>query len=123
LAKDGQVFRVVRENDARDLLRFVASKHGRDLIGLGEFIESRYANTTDRIRVLDSVAEQVRGWDGTATVLEHAPVWFASYPFEWPSAMLQEAARVTVGIAERLLEDGLGIKDATPYNILFRGPD
>jgi 2-polyprenyl-3-methyl-5-hydroxy-6-metoxy-1,4-benzoquinol methylase len=123
LAKDGQVFRVVQEEHAKDLLCFLSSEGGQNLIGQGEFIDSRYATRTDRDRILSSVADRVKGWEGTATVLEHDPVWFASYPYEWPSVMLQEAARVTLDIASRLLEDGWGIKDATPYNILFRGPD
>lgn len=55
-------------------------------------------------------------------VLEHEAIRFPSYPFEWTPQMLYEAGLLTIEIAEALLEDNLGLKDATPYNILFRGP-
>lgn len=54
--------------------------------------------------------------------LEHPKVFFPSYPAEWAPEMLHEAARLTLRIAEGLLEEDLGIKDATPYNVLFEGP-
>jgi SAM-dependent methyltransferase len=37
--------------------------------------------------------------------------------------MLYEAGALTLELAETLVDDGLGLKDATPYNILFRGPN
>jgi SAM-dependent methyltransferase len=35
--------------------------------------------------------------------------------------MLHEAGELTLKIAESLLSAGLGLKDATPYNVLYRG--
>lgn len=55
-------------------------------------------------------------------VVEHPRIPFVSYPYEWPSAMLHAAARLTLELCSSLLEEGLGLKDATPSNILFRGP-
>jgi len=54
--------------------------------------------------------------------LMHEAIPFPSYPAEWPFAMLCSAARLTLDIAEHALEHGIGIKDATPYNVLFKGP-
>jgi 2-polyprenyl-3-methyl-5-hydroxy-6-metoxy-1,4-benzoquinol methylase len=36
--------------------------------------------------------------------------------------MLHAAGMLTLDLAQALLADGLGLKDGTPYNILFRGP-
>jgi SAM-dependent methyltransferase len=36
--------------------------------------------------------------------------------------MLHAAGALTLDFAEQLLADGLGLKDASPYNVLFRGP-
>ena len=58
---------------------------------------------------------------GTLTV-EHPKVWFPSYPYEWPAEMLYAAGELTLELATRLLSEGWGLKDATPYNILFEGP-
>jgi SAM-dependent methyltransferase len=56
-------------------------------------------------------------------VLEHERVWFPSFPYEWPPEMLHAAASLTLDIAARLLREDLGIKDGTPYNVLFEGPN
>lgn len=53
--------------------------------------------------------------------LAHRAVPFASFPAEWPWQMLREAARLTLEIARQGLAHGLGLKDATPYNVLFDG--
>lgn len=54
-------------------------------------------------------------------VLEHERVPFPCYPYEWPPEMLEAAARLTLDLADALLAEGRGLKDATPYNVLFRG--
>lgn len=55
-------------------------------------------------------------------VLEHEKIPFQSFPYEWPPEMLHAAAALTIDLAEAFLDEGLGFKDATPYNVLFRGP-
>jgi SAM-dependent methyltransferase len=57
-----------------------------------------------------------------AAVLEHERIPFASFPYEWPPEMLHAAAALTLDLAIPLAAEGLGLKDATPFNILFRGP-
>src|SRR5207244_12703173 len=53
--------------------------------------------------------------------VEQAGVAFPSFPYELPAEMLHAAAELTLDFAESLIEDGLGLKDASPYNVLFRG--
>lgn len=53
--------------------------------------------------------------------LEHEKIFFPSYPYEWSFGMLQDAGMLTIDIAIRLFEEGFGLKDASPYNILFKG--
>jgi len=55
-------------------------------------------------------------------VLEHPKVFFPSYPHEWAAEMLYRSGELTLEMAQKLLSDGLGLKDATPLNILFSGP-
>lgn len=52
----------------------------------------------------------------------HPLVDFPTFPYEWTAGMLLEAGRLTLDIAERILDDNLQLKDASPYNILFNGP-
>lgn len=58
-----------------------------------------------------------------ASVARHDSVPFVSYPHEWTPGMLHAAATLTLDLADDLLRDGRGLKDATPYNVVFRGPD
>ena len=57
----------------------------------------------------------------TAGVLRHERVPFISYAYEWPFSMLQDAALLQLELNQRALKAGLALKDATPYNIQFRG--
>jgi SAM-dependent methyltransferase len=57
-----------------------------------------------------------------AMVLEHEYIGFPSYPYEWPPQMLYAAGELTLRLMGTLLSEGLGLKDASPYNILYRGP-
>ncbi len=58
-----------------------------------------------------------------AVLLRHERVPFPSFAYEWPPEMLAAAAELTLDLAEGLLAEDLGLKDATPFNVLFRGCD
>lgn len=59
--------------------------------------------------------------NGWASVLEHAPIPFVSYPYEWSYSMLRDAALLHLELLEVSLENGWTIKDSTPYNIQWFG--
>src|SRR6185369_537358 len=61
--------------------------------------------------------------NSSEAVFEHERIPFPSYPYEWPLEMLWEAGRLTLELAGRSLAEGYGLKDATPYNILYRGSE
>ncbi len=56
-----------------------------------------------------------------AIVLEHERVPFVSYLYEWTFDMLRAAALLQLEIVERSLKHGWIVKDATAYNVQFRG--
>jgi hypothetical protein len=58
---------------------------------------------------------------GAAAVLRHEPVPFVSYPYEWPFSMLKDAALLELELVRRALDEGLTLKDASPYNVQWRG--
>jgi hypothetical protein len=60
------------------------------------------------------------GYREICAVLEHERIAFQSFPYEWPPEMLHAAGALTLDLAESALTEGFGLKDATPYNILFR---
>jgi len=57
----------------------------------------------------------------TAGVLRHERVPFISYAYEWPFSMLKDAALLQLDLNQRGLRAGIAVKDATPYNIQFKG--
>lgn len=54
-------------------------------------------------------------------VLAHESVFFPSFPYEWCSEALVKAGILTLDFAEESLKRGWGLKDATPYNVLYEG--
>jgi SAM-dependent methyltransferase len=58
---------------------------------------------------------------GVAGVLRHERVPFVSYPYEWPFSMLKDAALLQLRLNRRALAAGFTLKDATPYNVQWRG--
>lgn len=61
--------------------------------------------------------------DSKFDLYKHERIDFPSYPYEWSPEMLYEAATLTLEIADFSLTEGWGIKDATPFNVLFEGTE
>jgi len=56
-----------------------------------------------------------------AGVLRHERIPFVSYPYEWTFSMLKEAALLQLDLNLAALEEGMILKDSTPYNVQFKG--
>ena len=54
-------------------------------------------------------------------VLEPEQIRYVSHPFEWSFAQLKAAATLTLDIQKLALEFDMSLKDASAYNIQFRG--
>jgi SAM-dependent methyltransferase len=61
------------------------------------------------------------GSSETPVTLEHEPVFFPSYPWEWAPRQWISAAALTLDLCEDAVTAGFILKDATPLNILFSG--
>ena len=57
-----------------------------------------------------------------AAVLKHETVPVVSYPYEWSFSMLRDAALLQLEVTLAALEEGMTLKDATPFNIQWVGP-
>ena len=60
--------------------------------------------------------------DGSPMIIRHREIPFVSYPFEWCTTMLRDAALAVIDIETELAEHGLTLQDAHPWNVLFDGP-
>jgi len=123
IASEGRILRIARASGSRAIESLRASAcfrslqeeqriPGMEVLNEGAVCTLRDGAEFDRI---------YRSLDGRA-VIEHTPVTFQSFPCEWPLEMLQAAGELTLDIAERLLAEGKGLKDANPWNIQFEGP-
>jgi SAM-dependent methyltransferase len=119
---NSRVLRVVNREGRSTLEAFLETSRAAELITARKLPNTSFLNAPaiadlikhDEIR---SLYERSEG----STIVEHERIPFVSFPYEWPPAMLHAAASLTLDLAESMLEDGLGLKDATPYNVLFRG--
>lgn len=120
----GRILRVVNAIGAADLEAFLASASARKLMASGRVVPTRALSEAECVELLaDPAVRQLYESRGGQTILEHERVDFPSFPYEWTAEMLHAAAVLTLDLARELLADGLGLKDGTPYNVLFRGPE
>jgi hypothetical protein len=54
-------------------------------------------------------------------VLEPERIPFISYPYEWCFGQLKDAALLTLELQKRSLKRGMSLKDASAYNVQYRG--
>jgi len=107
--RDGRILRVVSES-GDSCARFLFTPKAEEWATQGSLIRTWRVSEPDLFTA------------GTTQILEHERIPFASYPYEWPAEMLHAAGTLTLRLALESLESGYSLKDATPYNILFRGP-
>ncbi len=110
------MLRLVSEAAGSDVRSFLTSRAAAKLLAEGRVVSSRVLTSDEGAAISRETTFPA------ALVLEHDRVPFPSYPYEWPPEMVYQAGRLTLDIAELLLPEAIGLKDATPYNILFRGP-
>jgi SAM-dependent methyltransferase len=122
VALEGRILRVVARAGVADLTAFLNAKPARKFLESGRVVGTRILEQAE-VGALLSDAAFGAAYQAleAALVLEHERIWFPSYPYEWPPEMLHLAAQLTLELARELLACGIGIKDGTPYNVLFRG--
>ncbi len=116
----GSVFysddRVLRGLDARgaaDWEALAATSFFRRSVDSGQVIGTRPFDA------VDSLLESESGrWH---TVLEHDPIPFVSYPYEWSFGMLRDAAITHLEVLLAALDERFTTKDGYAYNVQFRG--
>jgi hypothetical protein len=71
------------------------------------------------VAVPEGASELLPG--GVAGALAHPRLPFVSYPYEWSFGMLRRAALLQLDVLLAALGEGLTLKDASPYNVQWRG--
>jgi SAM-dependent methyltransferase len=116
-----RIFRYISSSALSTLKEFLSLPVTQELIASSKLVSTWAVNEDpDLLHVLHS--GHLSACEADGQIVEHERIWFPSYPYEWPPEMLFSAAELTLDLAQTALKQGFGLKDATPYNILFRGP-
>ena len=113
---EGRVIRALTETGRRDYQAIMASAAVNSSLANGNIV------ATETIEKASLAEIPHLPLSDAVLFLEHRRIPFPSYPYEWAPEMLRAAADLTLDLAEAVLDDGLGFKDATPFNVLFDGP-
>jgi hypothetical protein len=103
----GRVLRALSEEGLADWVALSESKLFEEAVAEGKLV------ATSRV---DGASIAV-----AAAVLEHERIPFVSYPYEWTFAMLRDAALLQLELLRRALAEDLTLKDASSYNVQWRG--
>lgn len=117
---DGRIIRVVNKSGEKDLSDFLKSAAAEKYKKSGSLVKTTILDDGSimEIKGMNNIGHI---FNNSSMVVEHEKIPFQSFPYEWPAEMLYAAGCLTLDFAVDLLEEGFEIKDATPYNILFRG--
>jgi SAM-dependent methyltransferase len=110
--EDGRVLRALSDRGLQDWLAVSAAPFFAAAVQEGKLVG------TTRLEEA-AVPGELR--ERAAAVLEHERVPFVSYPYEWPFSMLRDAALLQLELLARALADDVTTKDASPYNVQWRG--
>ena len=70
----------------------------------------------------EEIAPETLGFDEPVhRILRPERIAFVSYPWEWSTSQLRDAALLTLRIARTALEHGMVLKDASAFNVQFVG--
>jgi ribosomal protein L11 methylase PrmA len=106
--RNGRLYRQVNESYRADYEQLMESGLYRDLTEQGLLIPHE-----------ETSKSPMSG--GGSRVIKPETISFISYAYEWCFSQLQDAALVTLSIEKKALEHGMSLKDASAYNIQFRG--
>jgi len=116
-----RILRIVHKSAEPALESFLASAAAGRLLEEGLLVKTVRLGGSHTLGLDANIEKEfLNGKSGA--LFEHERIPFQSFPYEWPPDMLYAAARLTLDLAESVLSEGFGLKDASPYNVLFRGP-
>jgi hypothetical protein len=110
--RDGEVYRALSPQAFENWKLLSTMPFFNRLMSEGRVIGTQVA-------AKDILPDAFRGW--WAAVLKHDRIPFISYPYEWSFDMLRDAALPQLALLEDALEENMILKDASSFNIQWRG--
>jgi SAM-dependent methyltransferase len=120
----GRILRFVKDAGIADYEAFTNSNAGLRSLESGSVIRSRVLSSAEVADLSDDPALRALFHGAPpAIIIEHDRVLFPSFAYEWCPEMLHAAGELTLQLALNLLPEDIGLKDGTPSNVLFQGPN
>lgn len=113
---DGRVLRALTVTGLADWDALSVSELFSNFTSSGELVRT--------VREDDETAKALLRADPSGAwvaALSHERLPFISYPYEWPFSMLKDAALLQLRLTSAALAEDLMLKDASPYNVQWRG--
>lgn len=117
---DSKLIRKIHPQGKTDWEQFKKSATLKQFVEKGLFVRTWELSDGDIADVVSKLSHE-GGETSEDFYLGHDKISFANYPYEWAPEMLKEAGLLTLDLALALSKENLGLKDATPFNILFSG--
>ena len=109
--RDGRVFRTITKHGYDNFQAVEKTGLLTDLVEKGLLVSWWDADQSD-FNAAD---------EGVLRVLEHSPLPFISYPFEWSFSALKSSALLHLDVQLTALKKGVALSDASAFNIQFNG--
>ena len=106
--RGGRLYRQINDSYRADYKQLMESGLYRDLTESGLLVPHE-----------ETSEPQMSG--GGSLVIQPETIPFISYVYEWSFSQLQDAALTTLAVQMKAVERGMSLKDASAYNIQFRG--
>jgi SAM-dependent methyltransferase len=110
---DGTVCRGLDRSAWEEWQALVQTSFFQRSLADGRIVETEVADAAGRSDAVPSAE-----WSG---VLRHRAIPFVTYPYEWSFGMLQDAALLQLELLAAALDEGMTLKDASPFNLQWRG--
>ncbi len=111
LRHDGQILRYLTSAALHDFETLSSTRFYREFTESGRLVATERTSSPQNLPLSDP-------W---AAVLRHQTIPIVSYPYEWCFSMLQDAALLQLDLLTAALDEGMTLKDATPFNIQWLG--
>ncbi len=108
---NGQIFRALNEEAATEWAAAGSRPFIQDAMRDGTIVRTESAPHMKPFAVEN----------GFSSVISHERIPLVSWPYEWSFGMLREAALLQLDLMLRSVTDGFILKDASAFNIQFRG--
>jgi len=119
--RDGRIYshgdRIIRGISANALAEFKkleSTAFYTRFLQNGQLVESKLLKP-ENVQLSPEIMQQWAGF------IEHRRIPVITYAYEWTFSMLRDAALLQLDLLEAALQEGMTLKDASPYNIQFDG--